>query len=105
MPAMPCIRLLIFYWFVDIKGIRFIAKPFIIFGSNAITVFFLSSFFAKIFYTIKIGPESIKNIIWADILQPLFGPWMASLIYALVYIAIWYLVAYLMFKRKIFIKI
>ena len=97
--------LAIFYWFVDIQGKHYLARPFIIFGSNAITVYFLSSLTAKMLYSIQVGTNSLQGLIYGGALKPLFGPWSASLIYALLYILIWYGLAHLMYKRKIFIKI
>ena len=97
--------LAIFYWVVDIKGFKSIGTPFIIFGSNAITVYFASSLFGKILYTVRIGDSSLKELLWSGFYEPVFGPWLGSVMYAVIFIAVWYAVAHVMYNKKVFIKI
>ena len=51
------IFLALIYYLTDIKGLKF-GSIFRYAGSNAITVYFLSSFVTKIFYSIKIDEQT-----------------------------------------------
>jgi predicted acyltransferase len=60
------------YWFIDVLGYKKWATPFVVYGLNAITVFFLSGIVAKLMYLIKItnaeGNEvSIKTVIYQNL--------------------------------------
>ena len=100
------IFLALIYYLTDIKGIKF-GSIFRYAGSNAITVYFLSSFFTKIFYSIKIDEETtlhqwlFQNIYLHDIIPVE----LSSLLYALTVVSFYLLLAYAMYRRKIFIKV
>lgn len=97
------------YWLIDIKSYKKWARPFVILGMNALAVFVLSSLAAKLLYLIPIpevwGAESIKGIIYTQLLLPLASPINASLLFAVLYLIFWTWVMYLLYKRKIFIKL
>ena len=97
------------YWLIDIKSYKKWARPFVILGMNALAVFVLSSLAAKLLYLIPIpevwGAASIKGIIYTQLLLPLASPINASLLFAVLYLIFWTWVMYLLYKRKIFIKL
>jgi predicted acyltransferase len=98
------------YWLVDMKGCRKGIEPFIVYGSNAITVFVLSGIFARFTDFIKFRgamgePVSVKAIAYQGIFASWLPPKLASLGYALAFVTLWYGVMYVFYKRKIFIKI
>ncbi|MGC8595695.1 MAG: acyltransferase family protein [Candidatus Kryptoniota bacterium] len=102
------------YWLIDIKGIKWWSKPFMVFGTNAITSFFLSTLFALILDLVKIqNPSSgsqvirisLKDYIYTLFFAPVGNPYIASLLYAIVYVLLWYIVMDIFYRRKIFIKI
>ncbi|MFZ5517543.1 MAG: acyltransferase family protein [Candidatus Zhuqueibacterota bacterium] len=110
MAGMALIFLAMCYWFIDIKGYKRWVKPFIVFGSNAIIVFALSSLVAKLFYIIKVtSPDGAKITVTQFIYTNWFLPWAGelngSLFYAIAYISIWLGLAWLLYWRKIFIKV
>jgi len=96
---------LIFYA-ADILGINKWGKPAIIFGSNAITVYFLSSFTTKCFGLIKLSDgQSLHGYLY-DILSSIITiPKLSSLVYAMLVISFYYLIAWILHKKKIFIKV
>jgi len=88
------------FWMVEIRGVRRGMKPWLVFGSNAIAIYFLADVFETIFlrtgfhdgalaWLQSTGLEA-KNI---------------SLIWALFSVAICYSAASLLYLRKIFIKL
>ncbi len=98
------------YWLIDIKGYGRYAKPFVIFGSNAILAFFGSGIMAKTMMLCKVtradGTQvSLKALVYENLLRPLFGDWGASLMHALLFILIWLAVLTWFYRKKIFIKL
>lgn len=97
------------YWIIDVKGYTWWIKPFIVFGSNAITVFFLSEIIAGIFYMINVPVRGVKVELKEYIYQTFFYSWLspidASLAYALVYVLFWLGIMRILYAKKIFIKI
>ncbi len=97
------------YWLVDVKGYQKIAKPFVIFGSNAIFVYFCSSAVAKLLYIFKVSNESGEMTVSSWLYQNLFQSWAGdingSLFYAITYVLIWLGASYLLYRKRIFIKV
>ncbi len=102
------------YWLIDVKGFRKWTQPFMVFGSNAITSFFLSTFVALILdlvFVTAASPagaavrESLKDVIYSAVFAPLVSSYNASLLYSIVYLLFWYGVMYVFYRKKIFIKI
>lgn len=98
--------LALIYYLTDVKGITF-GSIFRYVGANAITIYFLSSFITKIFYSIKVNENTtlhqwlFESIYVHDFLSAKFS----SLLYGLTVVAFYVLLAYLLHKRKIFIKV
>lgn len=98
------------YWFNDIKGVTWWTKPFIVYGSNAITVFFLSGLMAKSMAIIKWQTESgelisLKTYIYKSFYAPLFDPYFASFMFAITYVLLWLGLMWILYHKKIFIKV
>jgi predicted acyltransferase len=105
--AMICFG--VYYWFVDVKGCRTFAKPFAIYGMNAITVFVLSGLLGRLIVEVKFpGVEgksvALKTILYDNLFVPLASPKNASLLWALMWVAMLYLVAWVMYRKKWFVK-
>ena len=98
------------YWIIDVNNKKWWIKPFHIFGTNAITAYFLSSLLAKCLYIIKIKDSSgeavmLKNIIYDNLFLPVAGPINASLLFAVFYVLFWLFIMWLFYRKKIFIKV
>lgn len=111
--AMIIIAVMIFQ--IDLKNNRpALLKFFNVFGKNALFIFFLSGFLPRLLNLIRI-PESLSatgyitpfNWFYEKICKPVFpGDLKAgSLLYALLMIAFYWLIVYIMDKRKIYIKV
>jgi predicted acyltransferase len=105
-----CVLLGACYWLIDLKRLRGWAVPFVVFGTNAIAAFTLSSFVAKCIGIYKVtrldGTSiSIKGYVYQKFFAPLAGPVNASLLFALSYVLFWLVLMWLLYRRKIFIKI
>jgi len=107
------VALLLLAWtydLVDMKHRDGWARPFAVFGTNAIASFFGSTLLAKIAYLIHLraaGGETVTLQAW--LYRHLFAVWLpdyvASLAWALVYVAIWWGLTTVLYRRRIFIKI
>lgn len=99
----------IMYWLVDVKNYRFATPPFIAYGVNCISVYFVSHIVGSTLYVIKIGTG--KNIIslheWINI--TVFQSWLsmynASFLFALLVAGLWLIPLWVMYKKRIFIKV
>lgn len=100
------IFLALIYYLSDVKGLKF-GSIFKYSGANAITVYFLSSFVTKLFYSIKVdGETSLHGWLFQHIYVHDFIPMeLSSLLYGLTIVSFYMLVAYIMFRKKIFIKV
>ncbi len=94
------------FYIADMKGYNSWGKPAIIFGSNAITVYFLSSFMSKSFGLIKLSSgKSLHGYLYEILSSIITIPKLSSLVYAIIVITFYYLIAHVLYKKKIFIKV
>jgi predicted acyltransferase len=97
------------YWEIDIRKYQRWAKPFVVFGVNAIALFVGSAVMARLMGLIKLpwGDATISLQGW--IFQKLFLSWAspinASLAYAICFILLWLGLVWILYSRKIFIKV
>ncbi|KUG07132.1 N-acetylglucosamine transporter [Solirubrum puertoriconensis] len=100
------------YWICDVQGWRGWIKPFLVYGVNAITVFFLSGLIPRILNLIKqplpgSGKEvGLKEWLYQTLFVPNFGvPENASLAGAVTLILIWLGILWWMYHKRIIIKV
>jgi predicted acyltransferase len=98
------------YWLIDIYKQDKFTMPFVAYGKNAITVFFLSGLLPRTLnmFTIKQadgGESGLETWLYSNWFAPHFSPINASLAWAVVQILFWFVIMYIMYKRKIFIKV
>jgi predicted acyltransferase len=77
----------------------------VIYGSNAITIYVLADIFALFFYGIKLGGNSLNDHFFNFFTSIGCAPKFVSMAYALIYVCILFIPAYILYKRKIFIKL
>ena len=108
--GLAAIGLGICYWFIDVKGHRFGIKPFAAFGMNAITVYVIAGLLPDIFNMIQVtGPAGKSMGLWRYLNEilfvPYFNPENASLLAALLFVLICFIPIWIMYQRRIIIKI
>jgi len=97
--------LAIIYYITDVKKVKF-GVVFKYVGMNAITVYFLSSFISKTFYLTKIGDENVHSWIYNTVfVYDFFSDKLSSLLYALTVVSFYMLLGFIMYRKKIFIKV
>ncbi|MCD6100489.1 MAG: DUF5009 domain-containing protein [Candidatus Marinimicrobia bacterium] len=109
--GMALIFLATCYWLIDIKGYKKWSVPFLIYGSNAITVYTLSGIIARMLiflFKVKLSDGEVITL-KAYLFRTLFASWLpphqASLAYAIVYDLILLGFMTILYKKKIFIKV
>ncbi|QDA61209.1 acyltransferase family protein [Hymenobacter jejuensis] len=99
------------YWLCDVQGYRGAwTKPFLVYGVNAITVFFLSGLVPRLLNMIKLreanGQEvGLRTWLYDTLFVPNFSPINASLAGAIVCVLIWLGILWVMYQKRIIIKV
>ncbi|HEY2865631.1 MAG TPA: DUF5009 domain-containing protein [Pyrinomonadaceae bacterium] len=99
------------YWLIDIKGYRRWAKPFMIFGANALALFVFSGLFARMMSGFRVAytPEgkgiSVQRWLVDNIFLALFQPINASLAYAICFILFFLFLMWLLYRKGIYVKV
>ncbi|HLM02577.1 MAG TPA: heparan-alpha-glucosaminide N-acetyltransferase domain-containing protein [Pyrinomonadaceae bacterium] len=99
------------YWLIDIKGYKKWAKPFVIFGVNALVLFVGSGLMAKLLGIVKVAATedgkavSLQQWIFNNLFLTVAAPVNASLMYAVSFILVWLLLMWLLYRKEIFIRI
>jgi predicted acyltransferase len=101
----------VLYWWIDIHGHRRGTLPFVVYGTNALIVFAVSGLLARTLNAIHTTDSAgnavnIKAWLWASVFERAFdSPYNASLAHAIVYVLLLLGFAWLLYSRKIFIKV
>jgi len=98
------------YYLIDVKKSTWWTKPFVIYGTNAITVYVLSGILARILILVRIPqPDGtnvlLKTFIYQNYFASWAGPMNGSLFFALAYIILWLGIMTIFYRKGIFIKI
>jgi predicted acyltransferase len=98
------------YWLIEIKSYTRWAWPFVVFGVNAVTLFVGSGLMAKLMGLWKIprmngAPGNLQTFIYEHLFASWAQPLNASLLYAVSFLLLWLLLMWLLYRKKIFIKI
>jgi predicted acyltransferase len=104
-----CLLLGLCSWLIEMRGWRAWSRPFLWLGSNAILAYALSTFVAKLGSIIKVhdGSHAIELQTWIynHCFAPLAQANNASLAFAICYLALWTLVAWGLYRKKVFVKV
>lgn len=97
------------YWLIDLKRYQAWSRAVVIFGMNSIAIFVLSGIIGRLL-TIRIDldakPATLKSFIYDHIFKPVgLSAVNTSLLYALTWIALMFAIAWLLYRKRIFIKV
>ena len=104
------ISLSILIWIIDIKGWKKWAHPFLVYGMNPLILFVLSGLWVKTLFIIQIpvDGETLNGYAWLyqKVFVPIGGPGnFGSFLFAFFHGVLFWLVGYIMYRKKIFVKI
>jgi predicted acyltransferase len=109
MAGLDFVLLAFFVYFVDGQGYKRMAKPAVIMGMNAITIYMLSELLAIALSAIRWGQGAaainLQAWLYKTCFAPLVSPYNASLLWAVVFTLLMYLAAYAMYRKEWFIRI
>jgi predicted acyltransferase len=95
-------------WLVDVRGYKRFTKPLVIMGMNAITVYMVSELLDQVLNSIHVtsGGQPVTLHEWlAGLFGAVASPYNASLLFAIVYTLLMYLVAYVMYRRGWLVRV
>lgn len=107
----------VFYWLLDANPYAVVreragvwAKPFLIYGMNALFIFAFSGFVAKMLGFIKLAqPDGSQHSLGSTLYAPLkalpIGAANTSLLYAILFNACMFAIAYGMWRKRWFVKV
>ena len=107
--ALVCLA--ICYWLLDVREKRGRwTVPIIVFGANAIAAYTFSEALANVLdaYHVQLASGGVLNwqeLIYQRVFAPLASPPNASLLYSLAYVLVCWLFAWLLYRKRIFIKV
>lgn len=99
------------YWLIDVRGWRAWAKPLVVYGMNAITVFVASGLLAitLVRWRVPAGTDGATTSLYNRIYEVGFASWAGplngSLAFAAATVLLWFAVLRVMYARGIFIKV
>ena len=110
MAGFALVFLAFFHWLIDIADFSRWAKPFIILGLNPITIYVLSEVLDTTLRTMNIGMAkgtqvSCQLFLFRSFCIPLAEAETASMLYALGILMCMLLVAWIMWRKRLFIKV
>src|SRR5581483_570114 len=108
--GIACLVLSAIFWMVDIRGVRGWTTPFLVFGTNAITAYWLSTLFGIVldWITFTRGTDGHEVVLKTYIYETFYASWLsptnASLAYAVTYVLVWLGLLSVLYRRRIFIR-
>lgn len=97
--------LALIYYLTDVKKIEF-GSIFRYAGANAIVIYFLSSFISKVMGQIQVGDTSLHGWLFQKVyVHDFLALETSSLLYGLSVVLFYSLVGYILYQKKIFIKV
>lgn len=86
--------------------IRFLpAKPFDVFGLNPLLAFVGSGVMARLLGLIKVDGVSLQALSYRTMYKPYFPPKLASLLWALTFVAVWYVILLILHRRRLYLRV
>ncbi len=98
------------YWLIDLKGYKKWAWPFVVFGVNALPLFVFSGIAARMLSAYRVtgidgSPVSLSRWSMQNIFLPVLQPIDASLAFAVIFILIWLVLMWLLYRKRIYLKV
>lgn len=98
--GLAAVSLYVCYWIVDLKGWRKWAKPFEWMGQNALAIYVGSGLLAK-----TLSLTGAHRWLWDNVFSKLATPINASLLFALAEVSVFFVLAWWLWRRRIFIRL
>lgn len=93
------------YYWIDILGKTKGTFPGIVFGTNAITAYVLSGVLLLVTHRAWFGEKSLVGMFMDGLMSIGVNPYLASFLWALFYCSLCFIPVYMLYKKRIFIKV
>ncbi|MDT8402252.1 MAG: DUF5009 domain-containing protein [Bacteroidales bacterium] len=97
------------YLLIDVLNFKWWTGFFKVFGMNALFIYIVASLWTKIMLLVKIGAAgekvSLYSWLYTKVCVPLLGNLNGSLLFALLQVFLMWILVYILYRRKIFIKV
>ena len=107
--GLAIIMLTLSFWLIDVKHRRKYIEPFLAFGANAITAYVAADVVLKVLELIHVNKNGqrvgAQSYLYQTFFVPYFSPINASLAGAITYVLILLIPIWILYKKKIFIKV
>ncbi len=110
MAGLACLALALCYWIIDVRRWRGWTKPFVVLGTNAITLYVASGLLADTLSIIRVtGSDGVttsaSHYAYVHYFVPLASPKNASLLFACANLAVVFVLLAWMYRRRIFVRL
>jgi predicted acyltransferase len=110
MAGMSLLCLAVFSWLTDIKGYRKAATPLVIFGMNPVAAYVFSELLSKTIRVVEVTEGdgrkiSLRRYIFDHVYTPWAGGKRGSLIFAANFVLLTFVVVWIMWKKRWFLKV
>jgi predicted acyltransferase len=99
----------VFYLFSDVFKLEKPFYPFTVFGMNSLFIYFIAVIWIKAIGILKIpiggNPLSLYDFFYKKVCVPIAGDLNGSLMFAIIQMLLMWLIAFVLFRKKIFIKV
>jgi predicted acyltransferase len=108
--GMACVAIATIMWIVDLHQVKGWTKPFVIYGMNPIVAFVGSGVMARLIYSIFKADYQGRRVslvewIYRTVYASWLGPVDASLAFAISFVLFWFVVLYVLYRKRIFLKV
>ena len=87
------------YWFIDVLNKKDWSGLLVIYGANPIAIYVASVVFAKLLSLLGVSTR-----LYAGVLEVIASPMVASVLYAMLHVSAMYVVAWFMYKHRLFLR-
>lgn len=108
--GMACMTLGACMWVIDLHRVTRWTRPFVIYGVNPIAAYVGASLMARLIYTtIRVDRDGESVPVQRVVYDALFASWLepmnASLLFAICYVLLWLGLMWILYRRKVFLKV
>jgi len=103
--GIAALLLSVLIYLIDVRKLNGWTKPFEVFGLNPLVSFIASILWVKFYFLIKINSTSTYSWLYNEIFKHILNPTFGSLIFAMVHVVGCWLIAYILYRKNIIVKV
>ncbi|PYY00846.1 MAG: DUF5009 domain-containing protein [Acidobacteria bacterium] len=94
------------YWLVDLRGWKGWSTPFVMFGVNPLFLYCFASWLDSTLHVLRFHGSASKQVLYKNLFAPLFSnPYLASLSWAVSFVLVCFFVAWVLYQKRILVKV